>query len=229
MSTREHTYPSKKPPFGVFVATTTLVFFCTLSVADSIGFVPYYIDGTTPAHASSDPSLALSDLPELGPSTSLKAGEEMIITASTVVPTHITIPAVGIDLPVQNPSTRDIATLDALLQAGPARYVDSAHLGETGNALIFAHSSHLPIVHNQMFRAFNRISDLQAGDTITITGDDGKSYIYSVVSVRKADANDAVIDLSKTAGTKLTLVTCDTLTSKSSRFILTADFVGLAQ
>ena len=44
--------------------------------------------------------------------------------------------------------------------------------------------------------------------------------------MRKADANDAVIELSTTAGTKLTLVTCDTLTGKSARYILEADFVA---
>ena len=37
---------------------------------------------------------------------------------------------------------------------------------------------------------------------------------------------DTTIDLSVSLGTKLTLVTCDTLTGKSARFVLTADFVG---
>lgn len=220
MSAHETIRPTKKPPFGVFLATTVLVFFCSLSAADSIGFVPYYIDGSTPAGVvSSDPTVALSDLPQLG--------ETNTVSTSTVVPTHISIPAAGIDLPVQNPSTHDIGTLDSLLQSGPARYVDSAHLGESGNVLIFAHSSHLPIVHNQMFRAFNNIPDLRAGDSITLAGSDGKSYLYSVTTVRKADVSDTTIDLSPTAGTKLTLVTCDTLTGRSARWILTADFVGM--
>ncbi|MCI0558676.1 MAG: sortase, partial [Nitrososphaera sp.] len=223
----KHTHSDRKPPLGVFLATTVLVFFCTLSVADSIGFVPYYIDGTAPATASTDSSVELSHLPQLGlPTHPERAGETA--SASTVVPTHISIPAVGIDLPVQNPSTRDITALDALLPSGPARYVDSAHLGDSGNVLIFAHSSRLPIVHNQMFRAFNNIPNLQAGDMITLTGSDGKSYTYRVTSVkRKTTTSGALIDLSRTQGTKLTLVTCDTLTGKTSRFVLTADFVGI--
>ena len=68
--------------------------------------------------------------------------------------------------------------------------------------------------------------ELVQGDTITIVGDDGQKYLYSVVSVRKADVSDATIDLSPRAGTKLTLVTCDTITGKSARFILDADFIG---
>lgn len=192
-----------------------------LSAADSVGFVPDYIDGTAPvaplAVASASDTLALSSLPELGEDA----------TTTVVLPKRIAISAIDMDLPVQNPSTRDVDTLDTLLQQGPARYVDSATLGESGNLLIFAHSSHLPIVHNQMFKAFNKIPDLTAGDLITITGDDGKNYLYSVDSVKKANADDATIDLSPKNGTKLTLVTCDTLTSKSARFILTATYIGV--
>jgi LPXTG-site transpeptidase (sortase) family protein len=144
----------------------------------------------------------------------------------TAKPVTIIIPSIDMSLPVQNPSTRDLSALDTLLQKGPARYVDSAKLGEKGNVIIFAHSSHLPVVHNQMYKAFNRVPELVQGDTITIVGDDGQKYLYSVNSVRKADVSDATIDLSPRIGTKLTLVTCDTLTSKSARFILDADFIG---
>lgn len=217
MKSSRNTKP--ETPFSVFLALVVFIFFCSLSVADSIGFVPYYIDGSTPLTtsdtATADPAATFREIAHIGEPS-----------VPTVSPTHIAIPAINLDLPVQNPTTRDIATLDALLQSGPARYVDSARLGERGNVLIFAHSSHLPIVHNQMYRAFNRIPELQAGDDITLTGADGKAYAYRVVSVRKANANDDIIDLSPSLGTKLTLVTCDTLTSKSSRFILEADFVG---
>lgn len=203
---------SQKPPLGVFLASTIVIFFLTLSAADSVDFVPYYIDDSQSG-------------------TSTTASSHSVYTeASGFVsspPVRISIPSVGIDLPVQNPATRDIEALDAVLQSGPARYVDSALPGEKGNVLIFAHSSHLPIVHNQMFRAFNRISDLMPGDIITIEGDDGRSYYYGVENVRKADATDAIIDLSPTQGSKLTLVTCDTLTSKSSRFIVVANLVGV--
>jgi LPXTG-site transpeptidase (sortase) family protein len=90
--------------------------------------------------------------------------------------------------------------------------------------IIFAHSSHLPIVHNKMFQAFNQIPNLKAGDSIVLTGADGKNYLYSVGSVKKTDTSD-VIPLT-TDATKLYLVTCDTLTGKSARFVLEADYVG---
>lgn len=226
---------SQKPPFAVFLAATIVLFFCALSAADSVGFVPDYIDGTTPTTvADSSTSSSEIDPTEADASTTVSTTQNTNLatggssTSVGVLPERILIPSVGIDLPIQNPTTHDVDTLDALLVNGPARYVDSAKLGSPGNLLIFAHSSHLPIVHNQMFRAFNQIPNLVAGDTITIVGADHKNYLYSVTSVRKADASDTTIDLSAAVGTKLTLVTCDTLTGKSARFVLEADFVGVS-
>ncbi|OGG79591.1 hypothetical protein A3A39_02060 [Candidatus Kaiserbacteria bacterium RIFCSPLOWO2_01_FULL_54_13] len=208
-----------RAPVPVFMASTIVIFFLSLSAADSVGFVPCYLDGTC------NGSVALSNLPELG-ETPVNSEQQTANSQPTVLPERIVISEIDLDLPVQNPETRDIATLDEFLKDGPVRYVDSARLGEKGNVLIFAHTSHLPVVKNQMYKAFNRVPELEAGDSITIQGD-GKSYLYTVRSVRKANVEDALIDLSPTLGQKLTLVTCDTLTSKDSRFILEADFVAM--
>ena len=216
----------KRAPAPVFLATTIVLFFLTLSSADSIGFVPDYIDGSTSlatggsasASQSSD-SVSLSSLPQLGVSSA----------ASGVEPVHISIPSVGLDLPVQDPTTTDVDTLDGLLKQGPAHYGPSADLGQAGNMIIFAHSSHLPaiMIHNKMYQAFNQIPNVQPGATVSLLGSDGKTYLYSVDSVIKASTNDGTtIPLTPNNGTKLTLVTCDTLTGVSARFILTADFVG---
>lgn len=208
----------KKAPFSVFLAATVVIFVLTLSAADSVGFVPYYIDGTEPTRSK----VALKDLPMLGEEDETPVVEE--IATKGVLPTRIRISAIGLDLPITNPETRDLEKLDAVLKDGPARYVDSALLGEKGNVLIFGHSSHLPVVHNQMYKAFNKIPDLKAGDSISIEGD-GKEYVYNVTSVTKEDAEEGIVDLSP-VGNKLTIVTCDTLTGKSARFVLEAEFVG---
>lgn len=217
---------NQKPPAGVFIAATIVIFFTSLSAADSVGFVPYYIDGSSP---TSERSVSLASLPELGESTDTADTTRDITSTKTipVTPVRIKIDAINLDLPVLNTPSHDLAVLDEALHDGPVRYVDSAKLNEPGNMLIFAHSSHLPVVHNQMFKAFNHISELQAGDSITVEGKDGKSYIYTVTTVRQTKADEEVINLSTTNGTKLTLSTCDTLTSKSSRFVVEADFVGV--
>lgn len=214
--------PRKRPPAGVFIASTVVIFVCSLSAADSVGFVPYYIDGTEPAHRE----VALTQLPQLGEPVVIDQLPAELTAANAVLPERLEIDAIGLDLPIQNIGSRDLGILDLALEKGPVRYVDSALLGVSGNMLIFAHSSHLPVVHNKMFQAFNRLPELNPGDNIVVEGG-GKKYLYSVSSVRRTDASDAVIDLSPTLGTRLTLSTCDTLTSKSSRFVVEADFVGV--
>jgi LPXTG-site transpeptidase (sortase) family protein len=200
---------------SVFLAATVVIFFLALSAADSVGFVPYYIDGTPPR-----PKVTVENLAQIPQEeVALPAEEE-----AGVAPTRIRIPAIDLDLPVLNPQTRDIAALDAVLKDGPARYMDSALLGEKGNVLIFGHSSHLPVVHNQMYKAFNRVPDLKEGDTIEVEGG-GKVYTYRVLGVKGVDAEEGIIDLSR-EGNRLTIVTCDTLTAKTARFVLDAELIG---
>ncbi|HEY4517099.1 MAG TPA: sortase [Candidatus Paceibacterota bacterium] len=224
--TRPSLQTRPKAPASVFLAATVLIFFLSLSAADSVGFVPSYIDGSSPAGESfAANEISLADLPQLGEADTAPVNAPARV-ALTALPVRINISSVGIDLPVQNPKTTEVGALDALLKKGPARYADSARLGENGNVVLFAHSSHLPIVRNKMYQAFNNIPDAQAGDIVILTGSDGREYIYSVDSVVKASTNDGTTIPLTAAGAKLTLVTCDTLTGKSARYILTASFVG---
>lgn len=233
---------SPRPPKSVFFALAFVLFCLILFVFNSVGFVPHYIDGTPSNReraamfaAESSDMRVVTQLSELSPDTLLLESTGRLVSsvidsgavnAHAVVPTRLKIPAIDLDLPVQNPATTDVEALDALLVNGPARYADSAKLGEKGNVIIFAHSSRVPVVRNQMYKAFNRVQELKAGDTITLTGTDGKEYLYSVNSVTKADINDDVaLSLAKTGNT-LTLVTCDTLTGKSARFVLDARLIG---
>lgn len=220
-SSSEARTSTPKPSKKAFAVVFVVLFFLSFSAADSVGFVPYYIDGSAPR------SIALDDLPQLGNKQQPVATSTQPVTetaAAPVKPERIIVSSIDLDLPIQNPSTRDIEALDEVLKKGPARYVDSALLGAKGNVLIFAHTSHLPVVHNQMYKAFNRLPELESGDTVTIVGE-GKKYLYSVTKVRRADAEEELIDLSPT-GNRLTLVTCDTLTSKSSRWVIEAELVG---
>lgn len=138
-------------------------------------------------------------------------------------PTRIEIPALGLDVPVANPTSTDVATLDRALLDGVVRYPTSAKLGEQGNVIIFGHSSYLPVVRNNAFKAFNGIEKLKSGDRILVTGAD-RVFVYEVESVRHANANEDAIPLT-VSGSKLTLATCDSFGTKSDRFIVTANLV----
>lgn len=216
--------PHSKAPFPVFLLAAIVIFGLALSAASSVGFVPYYLDGSYPTRSAN--GLALDELPELGEETVVtpQEPEPQPFVPTSVFPNRIIIQEIGLDLTVSNPETRDLEELDAVLKNGPARYVDSARLGEKGNVLIFGHSSHLPVVHNAMYKAFNKIPELEAGDLIAVQGG-GQEFVYRVTSIEQVDAAEGIIDLGRDA-TKLTIVTCDTLTGKSSRFVLEAEFIG---
>lgn len=145
-----------------------------------------------------------------------------------VFPERLTIPTLGIDLPIANPNTRNIEALDEELKSAVVRYPDAATLGQQGgNVLIFGHSSHLPIVRNKFFKAFNDIEKLTEGEIITATSGN-ENYTYRVTRVYQASAaSDDRIALS-VPGHRLTLLTCDSFGKKSDRWVVEAEFVGKA-
>lgn len=170
---------------------------------------------------------ALDLLPEKS-TVAVDSGNALSASASlarkeTEKPTLITIPAIDLEVTVANPTKTDVATLDKALLNGAVRYPTSSDLGEPGNLIIFGHSSYLPIVRNQAFKAFNDIQKLKDGDRILVTGSD-RTFVYEVESVREADAEEDAIPLTVT-GSKLTLATCDSFGTKSDRFIVTANLV----
>lgn len=148
--------------------------------------------------------------------------------AESQYPSAIAAASIGLREEVQNPQSTDIAVLDAALLRGAVRYPGSALLGEDGNVLIFGHSSYLPIVSNSAYKAFNDIQKLRTGDIVDVAGTTS-TFRYRVTDVRIAKATDAseVIDLSRGQGKRLTLVTCDSFGTKSDRFVVEAEFVGV--
>lgn len=167
----------------------------------------------------------LDILPQLSPApeaaTATDAPPQVVVAE---LPVKIGISAIEISTDIVNPTSLDIAALDKELLKGAVRYPTSARLGETGNVVVFGHSSYLPIVHNQAYKTFNGIQKLVIGDTITVYSST-TAYTYRVRSVSKesADANSG-IPLA-VIGKTLTLVTCDSFGAKTDRFVVTADFV----
>ena len=165
-------------------------------------------------------------LPEMTSATVTEAVVPTDTSASTVIelPTKIEISKIGLSSIVVNPTTVDIVALDKELLKGAVRYPTSAKLGETGNVVLFGHSSYLPVVGNQAYKAFNEIQKLVPGDVVTVYSAD-TAYTYEVKNVAKEKAdNNTAIPLSLD-GKVLTLVTCNSFGAKEDRFVVTADFV----
>ncbi|XKT75470.1 MAG: sortase [Patescibacteria group bacterium UBA2103] len=150
--------------------------------------------------------------------------EEVVVPEK---PLRVSIPSLDIDVRVNNPYKSDIKTLDAALYDGVVRYPGSGMLGENGNVVIFGHSSYLPVVKNEYFKAFNGVQKLSTGDVIEVYGLD-TVYRYEVASVYEADATDTRIALSKDSK-KLTLSTCNSFGDLNDRYVVEAYFVGSTQ
>ncbi len=148
-------------------------------------------------------------------------------TATAELPVRVVAKSIGLDVAVLNPNTTDVKALDEELLKGSVRYPDSALLGTEGTVLLFGHSSYLPIVRNQNFKAFNGIQKLKVGDTVSVYSD-GSEYRYAVTGVRLANAKEDVVELPAT-GQHLVMVTCDSFGTKSDRYVLTADLLGVYQ
>lgn len=165
---------------------------------------------------------SVSNIPSVTLASNLSSAQ-VSKSATPEFPTKIEIPKIDLLVMIENPSTTNIEALDALLLKGAVRYPTSAKLGENGNVVLFGHSSYLPIVRNQAYKAFNGIQRLVVGDVITVYSSTA-TYSYRVKSVTKENANDAGIPLSVT-GRTLTLSTCDSFGEKTDRFVVVADFV----
>ncbi|MSR70756.1 sortase [Candidatus Kaiserbacteria bacterium] len=146
------------------------------------------------------------------------------------LPLRITAESIGLDITVSNPTETSDAALNNALLKGTVRYPSSMLLGQTGAVLILGHSSYLPIVHNQNYKAFNHIKELKA-DAVVSVYSDTTEYRYRVVGVRQgralASTPEDVVELPNSGNGKyLVLVTCDSFGSKSDRYIVTAEFLG---
>ncbi len=192
-----------------FLGVFLIIFFVSHTFLASVDFAPTGFNLYTPGRT-------ITQIPT--PDTVAVAhGEE---------PTRIEIPAVGIKANVSNPQSTDIKALDQALLVGAVRYPGTGLPGEKGNALLFGHSSHLPVVHNQAYKAFNDIQKLTEGDDIYVYGET-KVYTYAVERVEQKSAATDAIPLS-TDGAELTLATCDNFGHKSDRWIVTAKLVAVA-
>ncbi len=161
-------------------------------------------------------------LPGQGLSSTTPA-ENIPSVKETILPDRIIIEKIAVDAPVMNPESRDIAVLDQALLSGVVRYPGSGGLDDASNMFLFGHSTNWAVVHNQSYKSFNRLGELQIGDVITVLSG-SQEYRYRVFSVALVDKDKALVELG--SGEKLiTLSTCDTFGQRSDRFVVQARFL----
>jgi LPXTG-site transpeptidase (sortase) family protein len=232
----------------LFLVFFSWVFALSLAGLNVVGAVPYYVDGTPPTVSDvyipgeekvdspndtgggkTPVDQPTTPTPKDNPKVTEDPLQKLHEKKPEVVgylPEKIVIPNLKKELKVANPQSRDVAVLDKDLLTSVVRYPGSGVLGKEGNIFIFGHSTGYRTVHNQLFKAFNGIQTLDKGSVIELHGD-GKVNVYQVVRVDHVDADEALVDLRVQPGErKLTLSTCDSFGSKSSRFVVTSEFLS---
>ena len=140
-------------------------------------------------------------------------------------PLRIVIPAGNVDVKILNPQTTDPDYLDNELTRGAVHYPGSGMPG-LGNMFLFGHSTGFKVVQNEAYKAFNNLSTLHAGDSITVYSA-AHTYTYKVRNVKKVDKNDTWVKFDGSTN-MLTLSTCDSFGTKADRYVVEADYVGLS-
>jgi LPXTG-site transpeptidase (sortase) family protein len=147
--------------------------------------------------------------------------------ASETRPSRVIIPKIGVDSTIQHPQSPNVDVLDAALTKGAVYYPGSGTI-EQGNVFLFGHSTNWQIVRNDAYKTFNDLDKLKTGDIITIWGEDGEIYKYSVETVTLANENTAFVSLDTNGRRLLTISTCNSFGAKQDRWVVQAVFAGKA-
>jgi LPXTG-site transpeptidase (sortase) family protein len=200
--------PQMRSCVFLFFFAFLLTFTVTFAILSAFGIVPESPEEDAPAAVeSAEKKLDTNPMVE-----------------SYAVPMRIVADAINLDVAVENPASRDIATLDAALLKGAVRYPSSGLLSDNNNMLVFGHSSGLPVIHNQNYKIFNNLKNLEAGDIVRVYSEK-REYLYRVDTVSHVDAADALVTFNEGIK-KLTLSTCDSFGKKTERYVVEASFVG---
>lgn len=102
------------------------------------------------------------------------------------------------------------------MKVAATHLVETTKIGNKGNAAIAAHRSH------KKGRLFNRLGELQIGDSMEVTLADRTIIQYKVDQISVVEPNDLSVLEDPGLGQVLTLITCDPLINPTHRLIVRA-------
>jgi sortase A len=122
---------------------------------------------------------------------------------------RIEIPKIEVSIPIVE------GTGKAHLKVGAGHITGTSELGSIGNTALAAHRSH---TYGKMF---NRLDELEIGDSITITTDQGV-YEYTVYEFLVVSPDDVSVLYHNNQERILTLITCTPLYTATHRLVVHA-------
>ncbi|NDL66369.1 class D sortase [Anaerotalea alkaliphila] len=140
--------------------------------------------------------------------------EPLLQEAAPALPTGtrmgtIRIPKLKLELPIAEGT--DAATLNYFV----GHMVGTTYPGEVGNSVVSAHRSHT------FGKFFNRLDELESGDTVTVETARGKTT-YVVYKKLLVEPDDLSVLKSTDRHKVLTLITCDPMINPTHRLVVHA-------
>ena len=162
------------------------------------------------AHAAAQETIVSTKQGEIPTTGGQRPGpigvEPEVATVQGVTPVSISIEKIAVNAQIET-----VQIVNGVMQdpTGPwvvSWYKETGKLGEIDNIVMAGHLDYWDVGP----AVFYNIAQLQAGDTIEVTGDDGQLYDYTVDWVENYDANNAPIQdiIGPTETEDLTLITC---------------------
>lgn len=121
----------------------------------------------------------------------------------------IMIPKIDLEMAILEGAT------NANMKKGGGHMIGTNEIGEIGNAAIAAHRSYT------YGRFFNRLNEIEIGDTFTIETDYGK-FFYQVYHIRVVEPTDLSVLNRNDTDKVVTLITCTPIRVASHRLIIHA-------
>ncbi|MFN8594187.1 MAG: class F sortase [Thermomicrobiales bacterium] len=151
--------------------------------------------------------IGVGEVPTTGAARPGPANEKPILSAAgQIAPVGLAVPSAGIDAGIERLRVIDGAMPDPTGPWVVAWYENLGSLGRAGNVVMAGHIDYWNVGPS----VFYNLATLQPGDDITVSGNDGKVYPYTVDWVRQYNSSAMPLDelTSQSDGQDLTLITC---------------------
>ena len=153
------------------------------------------------------PATAIKKQPTASDNVVIKSSPKtQTATTPTPRPDSVTIPKIGISVPIVTGQTQDVNALHTLLDSGVVLYPGSAAFGTDGQTVLLGHSAPAGWPNIKYDWVFTKLNQLVPGDLVVINYRN-QIYYYSVKGTKVIAAGGNLPD-NAMAGNSLVLVSC---------------------
>lgn len=137
---------------------------------------------------------------------------------------EVTIPTIQVKAPVIFEPSYEEKQVQLALRRGVVKFATTADPGQSGNVVLFGHSSGQPWAPGDYKFVFTNLDKLRAGDKIYLDYK-GQRYIYQMTTSQVVLPEEVGV-LNPTNKPTLTLITCTPVGTSQKRLVVTAEQIS---